>query len=62
MLFELIQNIARNIIREMEYLSNEGRMGLFSLERRRLWGHLIEAFQYLKGAHKKAGESIDKGI
>ena len=44
------------IIKGLEQLSYGGRLrelGLFSLEKRQLWRHLIAAFQCLKGAYKQ---------
>jgi len=60
-LMEQVQKRTTKTIQEMEHVSYDKRLrelGLFSLEKRRLQGHLIAAFLALKVAYKKSGEEL----
>jgi len=63
-LFEQVQRRATKMSKGMEHLSHEERvreLGLFSLEKRRLQGDLVGAFQYTKGPTRKLDRHFSPG-
>jgi len=45
-------------LKHLSYEETLRELGLFSLDNRKIWGHLRATFQYLEGACRKEGENI----
>ena len=63
-LLECVQRAIKKI-QGMEYLPYEDRLrvlGLFRLEKRRLQGDPVVAFQYLKGDYKEEGDRLSGSV
>ena len=57
-LLDQVQRRAMGMHRELQHLFYKERLrelALFCLEKRRFWGDLTAAFQYIKGAYKQKG-------
>ncbi|GAB0193215.1 hypothetical protein GRJ2_001786800 [Grus japonensis] len=64
-LLEQVQRAAMKMIRGLEHFCYEDRLReleLFSLEKRRLWGDLIAAFQYLKRPTGRLERDVYQGV
>ena len=59
-LLERAQRRVMKMIRGLDHLSSDKlkELDLFSLEKRKLWGDLVMAFQYLKGNYRWEGNKL----
>jgi len=59
-LLERAQRRVMKMIRGLDHLSSDRlkELDLFSLEKRKLWGDLAMAFQYLKGNYRWEGNKL----